>query len=75
MGKQELKSELLEWLSSLEDMDTLQYLKMIMESGVDDNDWWDDLTDEQKEGIERGLKDIEEGRLTSHEEVKKKYGL
>ena len=75
MGKQELKSELLEWLSSLEDMDTLQYLKMIMESGVDDNDWWDDLTHEQKNGIERGLKDIEEGRLTSHEEVKKKYGL
>ena len=75
MGKQELNSELLEWLSSLEDMDTLQYLKMIMESGVDDNDWWDDLTHEQKNGIERGLKDIEEGRLTSHEEVKKKYGL
>ena len=51
MRKQDLKSELLEWLSSLEDMDALQYLKMIIESGVDDNVWWDDLTDVQKEGI------------------------
>jgi predicted transcriptional regulator len=75
MGKQELKSELLEWLSSLEDMDTLQYLKMIMESGIEENDWWDDLTNSQKQGIERGLNDVKLGRLTSHEEVKKKYGI
>jgi hypothetical protein len=29
-------------------------------------DWLNDLTVEQKAGIERGLKNIEEGRIVSH---------
>lgn len=36
---------------------------------------WDDLIYEfyVKEKIERGLKDIEEGRTVSHEEIKKRF--
>lgn len=37
------------------------------------NDWWDDVSDEAKASIERGLKDAEAGRVTSHKEVMKKY--
>ena len=33
------------------------------------------LTDEQIQGIQKGLKDIDEGRIVSHDEVRKKYGL
>ncbi len=29
-------------------------------------DWWDDVSDEAKASIERGLKDAEAGRATSH---------
>ena len=38
---------------------------------------WDDLIYEMyvKKKIEKGLKDIEEGRVVSHEEVKKRFGL
>ena len=36
-------------------------------------DWWDDVSDEAKASIERGLKDAHEGRVTSHKEVMKKY--
>lgn len=32
-------------------------------------DWYDSLTPEEKESIESGLKDVEEGRVISHEEV------
>jgi predicted transcriptional regulator len=38
-------------------------------------DWWDDLSEAQKASIQRGLQDIENGRTTAHEEVKKRYGL
>jgi hypothetical protein len=75
MGLEAIKLELIEWLTQLEDQDTLEYLKVVKDSKISDYDWYDDLTEELKRGIERGLKDIEEGRVTSYDEVKKKYGL
>lgn len=38
-----------------------------------EKDWWDDLSDEAKASIERGLKDAETGNVTPHKEVMKKY--
>lgn len=34
-------------------------------------DWYYKLTDEQRASIERGLKDVEEGRVITHEELQK----
>ena len=67
--------ELIEWLTKLEDDDTIQYLKAVKDSKPDDHDWWDDLNTSQKKGIEKGLKDIDEGRVIPHDEVRKKFGL
>lgn len=39
------------------------------------SDWWQELSDEQKGGIERGLRDIDAGRVTPHDQVKGEYGL
>jgi hypothetical protein len=75
MGQAADKLELIEWLSGLDDDDTISYLKIVKNSRESNSDWWDDLTLEQKQSIERGLKDIAAGRVTPHEEVKKKYGL
>lgn len=36
-------------------------------------DWWDDVSDEARASIKRGLKDAEEGRIIPHNEVMKKY--
>jgi predicted transcriptional regulator len=75
MGYEALKLELIEWLQKLEDKETIEYLKSVKDSKSVDHDWWDDLTKEQKKGIERGLKDIDNGRTVPHEEVKRKYGI
>ena len=75
MGLEAIKLELIEWLTKLDDQDTIQYLKVVKDSSSDERDWWNTLSDQQKQGVERGIKDIEEGRVTSHEEVKKRYGL
>ena len=75
MGHEALKLELIEWLANLDDDDTITYLKIVKDSSETGNDWWQDLTDEQKAGIERGLEDIDAGRVTPHDQVKDKYGL
>ena len=75
MGHEALKLELIEWLTHLNDDDTITYLKIVKDSSEKGSDWWQELTSEQKAGIERGLKDIDAGRVTPHDQVKDKYGL
>lgn len=71
MGHEAIKLELIEWLAKLKDIETLNYLKTVKDASRDNQDWWDDLTDQQKRGIQRGLNDIDEGRTVSHNDVKK----
>lgn len=75
MGYDAIKLELIEWLTKLDDEETIHYLKVVKDNKLNNNDWWNDISDCEKRGIERGLKDIEEGRTVSHDEVKQKYGL
>lgn len=74
MRLEAIKLELIEWLAQLDDEDTIEYLKVVKDSKTE-GDWWEDLTPDQRTGIDRGLKDIDEGRVTPHEEVKKRFGL
>ena len=53
MGQEAIKIELIEWLSKLEDSETINYLKIVKDTSFSDKDWWHNLTDEQKAGIER----------------------
>lgn len=39
-----------------------------------ESDWWNTLSDEQKNSIERGLKDLKKGRVKPSREVWKKFG-
>ena len=75
MGHEAIKLELIEWLTKLDDDETIDYLKLVKDSKVSHDDWWSDLTDEQRAGVERGLRDVDAGRLTSHKKVKLKYGI
>jgi len=75
MGHNAIKLELIEWLTKLEDSETLNYLKIVKDSNESTQDWWHELPESAKDGIERGLKEVDEGQITSHEAVKKEYGL
>lgn len=74
MSLEALKLELIEWLTNLDDEQTMEYLKVVKDSRSSD-DWWDEISDEEKAGIQRGLDDVKAGRTLSHDEVKAKYGL
>ena len=75
MGHEAIKLELIQWLTKLEDDETLNYLKIVKDSNELQQDWWNDLSEEQKSGITRGLKDVDEGRVHPHSDIKLKYGL
>jgi len=41
---------------------------------IDEDDWWNEISDAEKELIELGIKDFEEGKVVSHEDFLKSYG-
>ena len=71
MGLEAIKLELIEWLTKLDDKETINYLKVVKDSSSEKKNWWHSLSEDQKRGIRKGLKDIEEGRVIDHDDVKK----
>ena len=66
------KLKLIDWIANLRDDSIIERIKMLKEnqSGVD---WWDEITEEEKAAIEKGLEDVKAGRLVPHEKVKAEY--
>ena len=74
MDIQAEKLSLIEWISRINDKSIIAKLKKMQADYIGSSDWWDKLNQEEKESIEKGLKDIEEGRVHSHETVQEIYG-
>jgi predicted transcriptional regulator len=70
MNIQSEKLQLIEWISRLEDSDIVNILRQVKENLSGETV---KLSQEEQAGIDRGLKDIEEDRVHSHESVKKIY--
>jgi len=70
MDIQTEKQNLMEWISKLEDESIIEDIKSLKENSSNWKDWWSDLSEEEKKGIEEGLRDIEEGRTYTYEQVK-----
>ena len=66
------KQNLIDWISQLEDESIIEDIKFLRENSTNGNDRWDDLSEAEKKGIEEGLRDIEEGRIFTYEQVKDK---
>lgn len=73
MNIQTEKLTLIKWISQLKDPDMIEKLKQMRVEHVNSEDWWDQLKEEELTSINRGLKDIEEGRVHSHETARKLY--
>jgi hypothetical protein len=68
---QNKKIELIQWLSTLNDVSLIDKLVKLREK--EKNDWWNEILAAEKESIEKGLLDANNGKLTSHSTVKKIY--
>lgn len=66
------KIEIIKWVTTLNDETSIERLKMLKNSRSK-TDWWNQISDEEKNAIDKGLEDIKAGRLKPHKEVKKIY--
>lgn len=61
---QKTKISLIAWIEQLSDVSMLSVLEGLKNTGSK-NDWWSKLSEAQKQHINEGLDDVENGRLIS----------
>lgn len=68
------KIDIIQWIAGLNDKSVMQQLKKMKENSIlKQQDWWLTASVAERKSIERGLIDLENGKVTPHSEVKKKY--
>lgn len=72
LNLQNKKIELIQWLSTLNDHTLIDKLMKLREK--EKSDWWNEISDSEKKSIEQGIHDADNGKLTSHSDVRKIYG-
>lgn len=70
MSAAELKNDLIKAIINTDDIAFLQQIKDFFKTHKVSADWWDEISEQEKEMIELGIKDIAEGNVVAHEEVK-----
>ncbi len=71
MNIQKAKLELIQWLTTLEDTSLIQ--KIIELRKTESRDWWNDLSEAEKESIKLGMSDAQCGKLKPTSEARKIY--
>jgi RAB protein geranylgeranyltransferase component A len=62
------KQELIDWVKNLEDQTLLQHLKELKDSEESEKGAYL-ISEPEREGIMRGMEDLANGRVKTHEEV------
>jgi hypothetical protein len=65
------KMNLIAWIEQLSDTNMLAVLENLKNSKTD-GDWWDELSEVQKQNLNEGLKEAQEGRTVSSAEFWKR---
>lgn len=71
LNLQNKKIELIQWLSTLDDQTLIDKLMKFRKE--EKTDWWNEISTDEQNSIENGIKDADNGKLTSHSNVKKIY--
>ncbi len=72
MNLEKEKLEIIKWVRRIKDDTSIERLKMLRDNPKK-LDWWDEITNEEKTAIDKGLADIKAGRVTPHKEARKLY--
>lgn len=67
----DIKIELIQWLSSLEDKTIIN--KLLQFRNAETKDWWDKISDQERTSIAKGIKDAENNKLKPHSSARKLY--
>lgn len=70
MNVAELKNDLIKAIVNTDDVAFLKQVRDYFKTHHRTNDWWDEISEEEKQLIKAGMKDIEAGNIVSHDEVR-----
>jgi hypothetical protein len=65
------KLELIQWLSTIEDSSIIEKIMDLRKK--ESIDWWNLISENEKQSIELGINDAESGKLNSHSKARKLY--
>lgn len=67
------KIELIQWLSTTEDLNIVDKVLELMLSERK-KDWWSNTSSEERKSIDTGIKDADNGKLNPHLKAREIYG-
>ena len=70
---QEQKIELIQWLSTIEDLNFLEKISEFI-SRENKKDWADQISDTERQSIEKGIAQADAGKLNPHSKAREIYG-
>lgn len=70
---QKKKLELIQWLSTIEDLNFLEKISDLI-SRENKKDWWDETSEAERKSIEKGIAQADEGKLNPHSKAREIYG-
>ena len=65
------KLELIQWLSTIEDSSLIEKIMDLRKK--ESKDWWNSISENEKESIELGLKDADSGMLNPQSKARELY--
>ncbi len=68
---QNKKLELIQWLSTIEDSGIIEKIMDLRKN--ESKDWWNLISENEKDAIEQGIKDADSGKLNPHTNARKLY--
>ena len=73
MSKAELKLKIIQMVGSLEEETLLREVYKLLDSGntFPNDDWWAQLSEDQKKGLQEGIDALDRGDHLTYEEVRK----
>jgi len=66
------KLELIQWLSTIDNPSIIEKIKAIRDN--EKEDWWENLSAQEKESINKGIEDADAGNLKDHAQARNMYG-
>jgi len=70
---QNKKLELIQWLSTIEDLNFLEKISDLI-SRESKKDWADQISDAERQSIEKGIAQADAGKLSPHSKAREIYG-
>ena len=68
------KLDIIQRICEIQDNDLIDLIKNLVDiPRSSKSDWWNQISLEEKESINRGLNDLEQGKIYRHDQIRRKY--